>query len=134
MGAQGHSSRRDKASMKAPFTPHELAQFTGTEKRYRHRINSEVLFTEGVKYVADRAGAYWLLDEIALIQPCQKRVAAEIFQVWKLQVNASRSAQLVCEGGDGNVVYTRAIRLTDFPAEGITLWFADRTILLPSEY
>jgi hypothetical protein len=41
--------------------------------------------------MAERAGAYWLLDEIALIRPCDKRVAAEAFQVWKLKVNADRS-------------------------------------------
>jgi len=34
------------------------------------------------KYVADIAGAYWLLDEIALIQPYNKRLAAEGFQLY----------------------------------------------------
>ena len=47
----------------------DLAQFTGTEQWYRHAINRAVLYTDGAKYVADTAGAYWLLDEIALIQP-----------------------------------------------------------------
>jgi hypothetical protein len=120
--------------MKTPFTPHELAKFTGTEQRYRHAINRNVLFTDGAKYVADRAGAYWLLDEIALIQPNDKRVSAEAFQVWKLRVNADRTGQLVCEDGNDNVVYTKAIPSTDFSGEGITLWFTDNTILLPSEY
>jgi uncharacterized protein DUF6876 len=27
-----------------------------------------VLFTDGAKYVADQAGAYWLINEIALAQ------------------------------------------------------------------
>ena len=47
----------------------DLAQFTGSENWYRHAINRAVLFTDGAKYVADQAGAYWLLDEIAIIQP-----------------------------------------------------------------
>ncbi len=120
--------------MKTPFTAHELAQFTGADRWYRHGINHKVCFTEGAKYVADRAGAYWLLDEIALTQPCDTRVSAEAFQVWKLTVNADGSGQLVCEDGNDNVVYTKSIPLTDFPGEGITLWFTDNTILLPTEY
>jgi Family of unknown function (DUF6876) len=121
-------------TMKTPLTPEELAQFTGTEQRYRHGINRNALFTDGAKYVADRAAAYWLLDEITLIQPCNKRVCAEAFQVRRLKVNADCTGQLVCEDGNGNIVYTRTIPFTDFPGDGITLWFTDGTILLPSEY
>lgn len=112
----------------------DLAQFTGTEHWYRHGINHKVLFTDGAKYVADQAGAYWLLDEIALIQPYDKRLAAEEFQVWKLMVNADHTATLTCGDGNGNVVYTKQLEYTDFPPDGITLYFTDNTILLPSEY
>ena len=112
----------------------DLAQFTGTEQWYRHGINRQVLFTDGAKYVAEQAGAYWLLDEIALIQPYDQRVAAEEFQVWKLTVKPGSSATLVCEDGNDNVVYTKQIEYTDFPPEGITLYFTNNTILLPSEY
>ena len=112
----------------------DLAQFTGSENWYRHAINRAVLFTDGAKYVADQAGAYWLLDEIAIIQPHNARVAAEGFQVWKLAVNADRSAVLTCDDGNGNVVYSKEIEYTDFPLDGITLYFTNNTILLPSEY
>ena len=43
----------------------DLAQFTGSEQWYRHGLVRSILFTDGAKYVADKAGAYWLLDEIA---------------------------------------------------------------------
>lgn len=122
------------ASVKTPFTPQELLQFTGTGHRHRHALNPRVFFTDGVKYVAERAGAHWLIDAIALIQPCDKRVTAEVFQVWRLQVNADRAARLVCEDGNENVVYKKVIPRTDFPGEGITLWFTDNTIFLPTEY
>lgn len=111
----------------------ELDQFTGSEQWYRHAINRKVLLTDGAKYVADNAGAYWLLDEIAIIQRHEPRVAAEEFQVWKLKVNADHSAELTCEDGNDNVVYKKAISYTDFPIEGITLWFENNTIYLPSE-
>jgi hypothetical protein len=114
--------------------PNILSQFTGSENWYRHGLARRILFTDGAKYVADAAGAYWLLDEIALAQRFDKKVAAEEFQVWKLNVNPDNTATLVCEDGNTNVVFTKAIKFTDFPAEGITLWFENTTIYLPSEH
>ena len=111
----------------------DLHQFTGTEQWYRHALNRTVLFTEGAKYVADQVGAYWLLDEIALAQCGVAAVKDEAFQVWKLDVQGSR-ATLTCGNGNDVDVYAKDIPFTDFPAPGITLWFTDSVILLPSEY
>ena len=82
----------------------DLGQFTGTEQWYQHGINRAVLFTDGAKHVADTAGAYWLLDEIAIIQPYNKQIAEEAFQVWQLIVHADQSATLTCDDGNGNIV------------------------------
>jgi hypothetical protein len=112
----------------------ELAQFTGSETWYRHAINRAVLFTDGAKYVADQAGAYWLLDEIAIIQPHNARVAAEEFQLWTLAVKADQTGVLTCDDGNGGVIFSKSIPYTDFPSEGIKLYFTNNTILLPSEY
>ena len=116
------------------LTKADLRQFTGSERWYRHGINRKVLFTDGAKYVADSAGAYWLLDEIALIQPCDKRVAATAFQAWKLTVRPDRTATLTCEDGDCKTVFTKELAYTDFPLDEITLWFTNNTIYLPSEH
>jgi Family of unknown function (DUF6876) len=107
--------------------------FTGSEHWYRHGLVRSIVFTDGAKYIADAVGAYWLLDEIALAQRFVEAVAAEEFQVWKLAVNADSSAVLTCEDGNGNAVFSKAIPFTDFPPEGITLWFENNTIYLPSE-
>jgi len=112
----------------------DLARFTGTEQYYRHGINRRVLFTDGAKYVADAAGAYWLLDEIALIQPHNKQVAAEEFQVWKLIVRPDRTATLTCDDGDDRIVYTKEIKYTDFPLDEFAFYFTNNVIHLPSEY
>lgn len=112
----------------------DLRQFSGTENWYRHGLNRKVLFTDGAKYVADTAGAYWLLDEIAIIQPYNQRVAAEAFQVWKLTGRPDQTATLTCEDGNGNKVFTKRIECTDFPLEEITLYFCNDVIHLPSEY
>ena len=42
------------------FDPAALAQFTGTERYYR--IAPKFLITDGVKFLAENAGCYWLLD------------------------------------------------------------------------
>jgi hypothetical protein len=85
-------------------------------------------------HVAEHGGAYWLLDEIAIIQPYNKAVAAEEFQVWKLAVRPARTATLTCDDGNGNIVFTKEIEHTDFPLDEITLYFTNNVIHLPSEY
>jgi hypothetical protein len=45
-----------------------------------------------------------------------------------------RSTSLVCDDGNDNIVYTQRIEFADFPAEEITLWFANGVIYLPSEH
>jgi hypothetical protein len=119
---------------KKALTANNLRQFTGTEQWHRHGVVRDVLYTDGAKYVADRAGAYWLLDEIALAQRGDRAVAGEAFQLWKLTVNPDHTATLSCEDGNGNAVYSKAIPCTDFPLPEIALYFTDGVVLLPSEY
>lgn len=114
---------------------HDLRQFTGTEHWYRHSMVRQVLFTDGVKYVADEGGAYWLVDAIAFAQVGDnKAVAAEAFQLWKLMVRPDATGTLTCEDGNGNAVYTQELAFTDFPLDEITLYFTSDVIMLPSEY
>ena len=112
----------------------DLAQFTGTEQWYRHSINRSILYTDGAQYVAEHGEAYWLLDEIALIQSYDQNVAAEEFQVWTLTVRPDKTATLACDDGNGNVVFSKEIPYTDFPLDTIKLYFAHNVIHLPSEY
>jgi len=88
-------------------------------------INRNVLYTDGAQHVAEHGGAYWLLDEIAIIQAHNKAVAAEEFQVWKLAVRPDQTASLTCDDGDGNIVFTKEIEHTDFPLDELTLYFAN---------
>lgn len=112
----------------------DLAQFTGTEQWYRHSFNRAVLYTEGARYVAEHGQAYWLLDEIALIQPDDTNISAEEFQVWKLAVRPDKTAPLTCDDGNGHVVFSKELPYTDFPLEDITLYFANNVIHLSGEY
>jgi hypothetical protein len=117
------------------LTKEDLAQFTGSENWYRHGLVRSVLYSDGAQYLADAGGAYWLLDEIALAQRHNKRVAGEEFQLWKLIVDQEDdSAVLTCDDGNGRIVFSKRIPFTDFPLEEISLYFCNNTILLPSEY
>jgi hypothetical protein len=118
----------------ATLSESQLRQFTGSENWYRHGINRSVLYTDGAQFLAEQGGSYWLLDIIAIAQQHEPRVAQEEFQVWKLQVRADRSATVLCDDGNGNVVYTQEIPFTDFPLDEVKLYFANNVIHLPSEY
>jgi hypothetical protein len=113
--------------------PSDLRQFTGTGQWFRHSLNRKMLYTEGVQFLAEKAGAYWLVDEIAIAQAYEPRVKAEEFQVWKLKVT-NATAVLSCEDGNGNKVLSKAIAFTDFPLNEIELWVEGNVILLPSEH
>ena len=120
-------------SDKRKFSIQDPRQFTGSEQLYRHALNRKVRYTEGIQYLAENAGAYWFIDEIALAQRFDKAVAAEPFQVWELTVQPDSTADLVCTDGDDHEVYRKHIEFTDFPAEGIKVYFENDTITLPLE-
>jgi hypothetical protein len=111
-----------------------LEQFTGTEQYYKH---VGILYTDGVKHLAEEAGAYWLIDAIASwqISPKVKRDSMlQQIQFWKLRVKPDNSAVLTCERDEDDIVLTQEIPYTDFPLESVTLYLTNRVLMLPSEY
>ena len=122
---------------KKTFDAAALHNFTGSQEWYRHSLNRQVLYTEGVQYLAEHAGAYWLVDEIALAQKYVPTLAKEEFQAWTLKVT-NNPATLTCEDGNDNALFSKHIEFTDFPMDEVLLYVegepAQRTILLPSEH
>jgi hypothetical protein len=117
------------------LTRADLIQFSGgTRHYYRHGLNRKILFTDGAKYVADEAGAHWLLDIIAVSQLHDKRLRRQPFQVWGLAVLPGNAATLTVEDGNFNLLLTQRIAFTDFPSAGVTLWFSNNVIYLPVEH
>lgn len=108
----------------------DLLQFTGTENWYRHPL-SGYTYTDGVQYVADKGGAYWLIDKILIITRSKKEL--QEFGVWKLAVN-NYKAVLTCEDGNRHTLYTERLNYTDFPLKEISLWFENGVLILPSEH
>ena len=128
------------------LTEEALRQFTGGLDRYRHGLNRSVLYTEGVRYVADTAGAYWLIDAIAShIGSAEFKRAARadnrisLMHFWKLAVEPDRSAVLTAVADSGEPAFIeQAIEFTDFPLSELSVWAANDTehwhVYLPSEH
>ena len=118
-----------------PLTEADLAQFTGTSVYYLHALG--LRYTDGVRYLAEHGGAFWLIDAISSWQG-DPRIGQDPMlqdmQFWKLMVNEDRSAQLVYERDEEDEAISQKIPYTDFPLKRITLYCQQGVLLLPSEY
>ena len=125
----------------------ELDQFTGDLVRYRHSLNRQVIYTPGIKYLAEEGEACWLIDAIALYFASQemkramakdRRLARQ--QFWHLEVNEDYSAKLFMVADSGvDPAIEQVIPYTDFVLDSISIWatgYRDGTwtLYLPSEY
>ncbi len=117
------------------LTQADLARFSGTANYYQHWLR-QFAYTDGVQYIAEEGGAYWLIDAIASYQPkLLKDTMLQEFQHWILQVDLNnQKAQLICERDSNDVVLTQDIEFTDFPLEQIRLYVVSKDLMLPSEY
>ena len=105
---------------------------------FRHWTR-RLIYTSAVKFHADEAGAFWLIDAIAshLPNPMLRR---EEFMVWKLDVHPDRSARLwVTDGNSDTPIVQQAIEFTDYP-ESHAEFYVVRTpgepdvLMLPCDY
>ena len=119
--------------MDKDFDFSQLSLFTGTEHYYR--INRKCLLTDGTKYLAEGAGAFWLMDAAAsyLIE-----LGTDDWFVQIVLVVTGSKAVLTLEDGNGNVRARQEIPHTDFPMPQQTLyacWDGEHwVIMLPSQY
>ena len=108
-----------------------LAQAVGTTQYWR--VYPDFLITDGVKAMIELCSASWLVSDIFLLSRNEK-VKNEGFVVWKLTLKGS-SAVLVAEDGNYHELIREEIPFTDFPLnEGISLYWCDNVLLLPTEY
>lgn len=104
----------------------DLDQFTGTENYYKSAFG--LLYTDGIAFMAEKAGAYWLIDAIASYH------RKEHFQVWTLRRSFSVGTLVMREDTDAPVLVRQRIHYTDFPLVQIKLYVVDGVLMLPSEY
>ena len=114
-----------------PLTHEQLKQFSGLNAPYRHGLDPRVIYTEGVQFLAERAGAYWLLDVIvSYLTPRFVEEAAQVderirfLQFWWLEVAPDRSAVVTARADYkvGTPFVTHKIDFTDFPLESADIW------------
>ncbi|MDP8216011.1 MAG: hypothetical protein P9L98_01650 [Candidatus Kaelpia imicola] len=121
----GYQQKNESRTLKE-----ELTNFTGTEHYYRHWL--EFNYTDGVKFLAEKANCFWLLDAIGSYQ---HKLKEKGFQIWTLKVNEDKLAVLqMQEDSDTPIIVKQEIEYTDFPTEEIKLYFINGVLLLTSEY
>ncbi len=105
---------------------------------YTRHWTRRLIYTAGVKFLADEAGAHWLVDACASWLP-HKKLRGEGFIVFKLDVHPNKSATLTADDGNGNILVTQQIEFTDYPESHAELYVV-RTpgqpdvLMLPCEY
>jgi hypothetical protein len=113
----------------------DLQQFTGGEVIYKHFTGMH--YTEGMQYLAEQAGAYWLIDAIASYQTSKvirSNPRLLDFQLWELTVTEN-SAVLMCREDSGmKPVIEQKIEYTDFPLPSLKVYVEGWIVLLPSEH
>jgi hypothetical protein len=115
----------------------------GSDQRYRHQFNPRFIYTEGVRDMAQTAGAYWLLDIVGL------KMAPLYAQAWlkeeasigiiKLVVHApgtkegvAATVSLSLQDG-APPAFVENIAYTDFP-EGEWMFFMGTDEVGPEQY
>ena len=115
------------------FDPTQLSLFTGTERYYA--LTPTHLLTDGTKYLADTAGAYWLMD--AAISHLHEIGTLDWFVLIRLVVD-EKKATLIYEDGNGLEHARQEIAYSDFPMSSISLYACfdgvHWVLMLPSEY
>ena len=114
------------------LTQADLDNCTGTETYHRISMLAKFNSTDGVKVLADKGKAYWLIDAIASYQmyPVVRNME---FQFWTL-ITKNRKGILTLTDGDGKVIKKQEIPYTDFPLSRVQLYLTNNVLLLPGEY
>jgi len=117
---------------------HQLSHFYGSEQLHRWNLLSRSVLTDGAKYLADKAGAYWLFDAIDSHLQSEGVSENSEFTSARLRVADDHTAELTLDDGNGLIWRTQKIPFTDFPLPEIQLFAVFNgtawTHLLTNEY
>jgi len=121
----------------------ELSQHCGTGNYYRHALTRRLLFTDGIFDMADRLGAYWLVDLVASYVATRDLPAMTFWELRRLSPDAVNDAVIEAREDTGRPCIVRQlIPFTDFPVEvdeTFSVWLQSTgdgryVLMLPSEY
>ncbi len=119
------------------ITTENLSNFWGSQDFFRHWLARKVIYTEGVKFLNDNSAA-WLVDAVISHVAHTRKVAQEDFVVATLKVNLEKkSAVLIFDDGNDNVLAKQEIEYTDFPLPEIVFYVESngegKTMMLTSK-
>lgn len=120
----------------------DLRQFTGTERYYALGVPfSDVVFTDGVEYLARVGGAQWLVVAIAAHLTVRRSLREHGIVFWKLAKRAPEATAAVLTAVpdiDLPALVEQVIPYTDFPLDEVEIWAQWDgevwTLYLPSEH
>lgn len=114
----------------------ELQQFTGTEQWYYNPLYPNMKYTDGVKYFAEKAGAYWFLDITGTEYHPKTTGDNPEWDYFLSIVMTVENEQAIIKVTDGNdkVFVLHGIEYTDCPTGTWKFYLTDNVLLLPSEY
>lgn len=105
-----------------------LEQFYGSENFYINPL-VKYKYTDGVKYFAENAGAYWLLQEI---NGLTVRLPGYFFNIEV--ISKDNKADIIIDDGNYNILKKKHIRFTDLPQGKWQFFLTDNVLMLPNEY
>jgi hypothetical protein len=106
-----------------------LRGFCGTEMYHKHWLR--MLYTDGVKELANFASCYWLIDMVASVQHENKKVP---FQLWRIEVENSTAHVTMREDTGRPTLFSKRLSYTDFPEGSFEWYVVDNVMLLKGEY
>ncbi len=111
-----------------------LCQFTGTERYYR--MLPKFIVTDGLKYLMEQAGCYWLAQLYGL-HLVEVDTDENPFTVLKFR-RLGAGARVCIEDGNGKLLARQVFDYTDLPFDEYNLyacWDGEKWVaMLPSEY
>ena len=115
----------------------ELRNFYGTEAYYR--ANPGLLATDGVKFLADNAGCYWLLDMVWSYLPVLRKSRDTFFVVRYAGTPGESGLFFITDDIPANQTYaTQTVEYSDFPLDEIVMYLSateeEFVLMLRSEY
>jgi len=111
---------------------HGLKQFIGTQRYYK-TIVPTLVYTDGIQFLVERCGAYWLIDLVASYQTKEFKTRYR-FQLWKVTLLEDDKATVTCkEDTDQPNIVEQNIEYTDFPFD-YEFYVVDGVMMVKSEY
>lgn len=109
-----------------------LAQFYGSENHFTNPL-VKFNYTDGVKYFAENAGAYWLLQEINSLYIKLLKINKTEFLDIKV-FSKENKADIIIDDGNDNILIKKHIGFTDLPEGEWKFFLYDNVLMLPGEY